>query len=562
MAHDVAATRFYIIMQVFIAGLITLVFAADLLLMYAGWELVGLCSFVLVGFWYTDKAAASGARKVLRDDAQRGLRAPCRDPDALRPHRHHAVDRPAGRQGLHRRRVRPDARLRRGEVGAVPAAHLDPLGHGRPDAGQRPAARGRATSRPASTWSPGCTRFAPWPSSWQAAVVWLGTVTMLVGVAVRDGPARRQAAAGLQHRQPDRLHDARPRPRHAARRGRGPAAHASTTACSRAACSSAPVPSSTPPGPGTWTSSAGSARGCPRPPPLWLISAASIAGRAAVQRVRQQVAAVRGRPASGLHRARADRLDRQRAHHVLVHEGQLRACSSATDGEASDKAHESPRVMLIGSGILAAGCVVLGIAPQLALDYLIDPAAHRHGAAGPTSASSWFGFSSTGGAFVAGGLLMATLSVIGGAVAYRTVPRPRGDAGDGLGDGDLVPPGAGFRGPVRGRPAGGRAGVPAGRSHHPLHRRRTVDGARLRSGQRLLRPRRNRSGPLLPLGRRRPLLPDDLARHAAGQRRARPGQRLAGAPRDHRPHHPGRSRRPDRRWVRRGGPTRRDRSRR
>ena len=65
MAEDRAATRFYIFMQVFIAGLIALVYASNLLLMYGCWELIGLCSFMLVGFWYTQREAASGARKVL-----------------------------------------------------------------------------------------------------------------------------------------------------------------------------------------------------------------------------------------------------------------------------------------------------------------------------------------------------------------------------------------------------------------------------------------------------------------------------------------------------------------
>ena len=65
MADDPAATRFYVLMQVFIAGLINLVFASNLLFMYASWELIGLCSFLLVGFWYTQREAATGARKVL-----------------------------------------------------------------------------------------------------------------------------------------------------------------------------------------------------------------------------------------------------------------------------------------------------------------------------------------------------------------------------------------------------------------------------------------------------------------------------------------------------------------
>ena len=65
MAGDKSATRFYVLMQVFIAGLVNLVFTSDLLMLYVSWELVGVCSFLLVGFWYTRDDAAAGARKVL-----------------------------------------------------------------------------------------------------------------------------------------------------------------------------------------------------------------------------------------------------------------------------------------------------------------------------------------------------------------------------------------------------------------------------------------------------------------------------------------------------------------
>jgi len=51
MAHEKAATRFYATMLVFIAGFVGLVYCADLFALYGCWELVGLCSFSLVGFW-------------------------------------------------------------------------------------------------------------------------------------------------------------------------------------------------------------------------------------------------------------------------------------------------------------------------------------------------------------------------------------------------------------------------------------------------------------------------------------------------------------------------------
>ena len=65
MAHEKAATRFFTTMLIFIGGFVGLVFSANLFVFYLFWELIGLCSFSLVGFWYTNPEAVSGARKVL-----------------------------------------------------------------------------------------------------------------------------------------------------------------------------------------------------------------------------------------------------------------------------------------------------------------------------------------------------------------------------------------------------------------------------------------------------------------------------------------------------------------
>lgn len=63
--EESGTTRFYATMMVFIAGLLLLAGAADLLGAYLAWELIGLCSYTLVGFWYRQTAAVNGARKVL-----------------------------------------------------------------------------------------------------------------------------------------------------------------------------------------------------------------------------------------------------------------------------------------------------------------------------------------------------------------------------------------------------------------------------------------------------------------------------------------------------------------
>src|SRR5438445_101499 len=47
-----------------LAAMCTLVMADNLLLLYAGWEGVGLCSYLLIGFWFTKPSAAQAARKA------------------------------------------------------------------------------------------------------------------------------------------------------------------------------------------------------------------------------------------------------------------------------------------------------------------------------------------------------------------------------------------------------------------------------------------------------------------------------------------------------------------
>ncbi len=65
MAHEDGTTRFYVLMLTFIGGLVALVSSANLLVAYICWEIIGLCSYFLVGFWYRQPTAAKGAKKVL-----------------------------------------------------------------------------------------------------------------------------------------------------------------------------------------------------------------------------------------------------------------------------------------------------------------------------------------------------------------------------------------------------------------------------------------------------------------------------------------------------------------
>ncbi|MGC2203898.1 MAG: NADH-quinone oxidoreductase subunit L, partial [Stellaceae bacterium] len=63
--EEEGTTRFYVLMLVFIGGLVIRVCSANLLMAYFAWELIGLCSYFLVGFWYKRQVAVDGARKVL-----------------------------------------------------------------------------------------------------------------------------------------------------------------------------------------------------------------------------------------------------------------------------------------------------------------------------------------------------------------------------------------------------------------------------------------------------------------------------------------------------------------
>ena len=181
MAKDRSATRFYVLMLVFIAGLINLVYSADLFVMYASWELVGLCSFFLVGFWYTRREAAAGARKVLVMTHIAGY--------ALLA----AILVIYVRTGT---TVWTDPSMGKAFTTGLFVLMLI-------------SATAKSVQFPLHTWIPSAMEaptpvssllhaacyvkagvylvarmhsFAPWPVSWQTTVIWLGTATMLIGV--------------------------------------------------------------------------------------------------------------------------------------------------------------------------------------------------------------------------------------------------------------------------------------------------------------------------------------------------------------------------------------------
>jgi NADH-quinone oxidoreductase subunit L len=64
MAEDDGYSRFFAYMNLFVASMVTLILADNLLLLYLGWEGVGLCSYLLIGFWYRDPVNGLAARKA------------------------------------------------------------------------------------------------------------------------------------------------------------------------------------------------------------------------------------------------------------------------------------------------------------------------------------------------------------------------------------------------------------------------------------------------------------------------------------------------------------------
>jgi NADH-quinone oxidoreductase subunit L len=64
MSHDENFTRFFCFLSLFAAAMLGVVIANSLLLLFMCWELVGLTSYLLIGFWYQKPAAAAAAKKA------------------------------------------------------------------------------------------------------------------------------------------------------------------------------------------------------------------------------------------------------------------------------------------------------------------------------------------------------------------------------------------------------------------------------------------------------------------------------------------------------------------
>lgn len=64
MEHDARRRRFFGYLNLFLAAMLLLVLADNYLLLYVGWEGVGLASYLLIGFWQHKPSAATAAKKA------------------------------------------------------------------------------------------------------------------------------------------------------------------------------------------------------------------------------------------------------------------------------------------------------------------------------------------------------------------------------------------------------------------------------------------------------------------------------------------------------------------
>ena len=370
MAHDKSATRFYATMLVFIGGFIALVYSANLFIFYLCWELVGLCSFTLVGFWYTNREAVNGARKVLlmTHIAGYGLLAGI----LVLYHR-------AGSA------LWTDPAVARSFTGGVFALMLVAL-------------VAKSVQVPLHTWIPEAMAaptpvsallhaacyvkagvylaarmhsFGAWPQAWGESLMWVGTVTMAVGVmyAMVQTDLKRMLAfstvsqigymmMGLGIGTPLAITAAL---LHCLNHGffkgglfltAGSVQHAAGTRdMNQLGGLAAKMPRTTL----SWLIGVGSMMGIPLMSGFaskWMLYAAALQAGWAVPAMVAWAASLGT---------------------VFMGAKATSAVFLGPTTEHTKDAHESPPTMVWGMGFLAAGSVVLGVAPQLAVNYFLNP---------------------------------------------------------------------------------------------------------------------------------------------------------------------------------------------
>ena len=71
MSIEPMYSRFFAFIGLFAFGMYTLVVSDNLLTLFVGWEIMGLCSYLLIGFWYGKPSARAGNDQGLSDDPRR-----------------------------------------------------------------------------------------------------------------------------------------------------------------------------------------------------------------------------------------------------------------------------------------------------------------------------------------------------------------------------------------------------------------------------------------------------------------------------------------------------------
>ena len=64
MGHDEGMVKYFSYLNLFVFSMLLLVLGANYLVMFIGWEGVGLCSYLLIGFWYEKKFTGDAAKKA------------------------------------------------------------------------------------------------------------------------------------------------------------------------------------------------------------------------------------------------------------------------------------------------------------------------------------------------------------------------------------------------------------------------------------------------------------------------------------------------------------------
>jgi NADH-quinone oxidoreductase subunit L len=64
MSHDATPTKFFAYLNLFCFAMLMLVLGASLPILFLGWEGVGLCSYLLIGYWYQDEEKAAAGKKA------------------------------------------------------------------------------------------------------------------------------------------------------------------------------------------------------------------------------------------------------------------------------------------------------------------------------------------------------------------------------------------------------------------------------------------------------------------------------------------------------------------